>query len=222
VPIVRRGARDFMAAGKRSMKMAFGKWRGGDFQPLCKWDGRFGRFSTEDRVDGQKVQRDITDGFTAAFDLKNAGQGWLLFPQGAAPETRLFPVDVEDIGPTPGENWREGVRLEVKIEGEDFWRELMSTAIGLWHGLDELHTEFVELSREHPDMVPVVELDEVHAIQTSNGTIYEPSFSIIDWIGRDAVPAPRPRPQPKAVRAPAKTAKSRPAKRNDLDEEAPF
>jgi hypothetical protein len=200
--------------------MAFGKRRGGDFQPLCKWDGRTGRLYTEDRdQSGQKVQNDITDNFCAALDLKNMKQAWLLLVSGRAPEMKLFPMEVEDIGPPPGEGWREGIRLEVKLEGEDFWRECLSTAIGLWNGLDELHDDFVELARENPDMVPLVQLDEVRQIPGKNGMSHEPVFSIVDWIDRDDVPPPRPIPKTKPAVAEPK--KKKPA-RDDLDDEIGF
>src|SRR5215831_5690839 len=128
------------------MQMAFAKRKtgGGESFPLAKWDGRVGRLYTQDREqDGRgewhSVQNDVTDGFVAAFNLASTEHGYMRFPKGAAPETVMVPMG-EDIGEMPeGENWQEGLRLQVKMPGEDFWRTLMSSAIGLWRSLDRLH-----------------------------------------------------------------------------------
>lgn len=210
-----RAIRSRWRRDKGEMKMAFGKRRGGDLQPLLKWDGRVGRFYTQDRVDGQAVQNDVTDNFAAVFDLERLEHGWLHFPRGAAPETKLFPATAEDIGPPPGEDWREGVRLEAKLEGDEEWRELLSSAFGLWNGLDGLHTEFIGIAKDHPGEVPIVQLNDVHEIQTSNGKIYEPVFTIVDWIDRDAMPPPRPRQKPQPKPRPQPAAK----KRADMDDD---
>jgi hypothetical protein len=114
--------------------MAFGKRKtGGDLKPLLKWDGRIGRFYTQDQVDGQPEQKDVTDSFCAVIDLESAEKGWLRFPKGAAPEMDLFPLDVDDIGDPPeGDGWKEGLRFQSRLEGQDVWRETLTAAVGLW------------------------------------------------------------------------------------------
>src|SRR6516165_12741396 len=92
----------------------------------------------DERGEWHGVQNDVTDGFVAAFNLAGTEHGYMRFPKGAAPETVMVPMG-EDIGEMPdGENWQEGLRLQVKMPGEDFWRTLMSSAIGLWRSLDRL------------------------------------------------------------------------------------
>ena len=108
----------------------------------------------------------------------------------------------EDIGEMPeGENWQEGLRLQVKMPDEDFWRTMMSSAIGLWRSLDRLHDQYVELASAHPGKVPVVELLDVMESKART-TSYMPSFGIIGWVGPDEV-------------------LQRPT-RGDLDDEIPF
>jgi len=102
---------------------------------------------TQDRVhrDGewQTEQHDVTEGFEAIFDLANAEVGWIKFPKGAAPEMALKPVE-EDIGERPSGDHKEGLRLIVKIPGDDAGpRELISTAYAVWHGIDELHDQYL-------------------------------------------------------------------------------
>ena len=119
--------------------MAFGKRKtgGGETYPLLKFDGRVGRLYTQDRErqrngEWQSVQNDVTDRFVAALDIGGIEHGYMRFLKGAAPEMVMVPMG-EDIGEMPeGENWQEGLRLQVKMPGEDFRRTMTSSAIGLW------------------------------------------------------------------------------------------
>jgi hypothetical protein len=173
--------------------MAFAKRKtgGGESFPLVKCDGRVGRLYTQDREQDERgewhsVQNDVTDGFVAAFNLAGIEHGYMRFPKGAAPETVMVPMG-EDIGEMPeGENWQEGLRLQVKMPGEDFWRTLMSSAIGLWRSLDRLHDDYCKFTKQHPGKVPLVELIEV-VESRGRTTSYAPTFGIIDWVDPDEV-----------------------------------
>ena len=188
--------------------MAFAKRKtgGGETFPLLKFDGRVGRLYTQDREqkkngEWQSVQNDVTDRFVAAFDIAGIEHGYMRFPKGAAPEMIMVPMG-EDIGEMPeGENWQEGLRLQVKMPGENFRRTMMSSAIGLWRSLDRLHDQYVELAPAHLGKVPVVKLLDVIESKART-TSYMPSFDIIGWIGPDEV-------------------LHRPT-RGDLDDEIPF
>jgi hypothetical protein len=217
--------------------MAFAKRKtgGGESFPLLKWDGRVGRLYTQDREqqkngEWQSVQNDVTDGFVAAFDIAGTEHGYMRFPKGAAPEMVMVPMG-EDIGEMPeGENWQEGLRLQVKMPGEDFWRTMMSSAIGLWRSLDRLDDQYVELAPAHPGKVPVVELLDVMEVKART-TSYMPSFGIIGWISLDEV-LQRPTEDEDfafETAAPAKRsgndkppAADKVAVRGDLDDEIPF
>src|SRR5262249_4305104 len=150
-----------------------------------------GRFYIQDREqqrngEWQSVKNDVTDGFCAVFDIAGVEHGHMSFPKGGAPETRMYPMG-EDIGEPPGgENWQEGLRLRAKMPGEDFWRTLMSSAIGLWRSLSRLHDQYVELAQKHPGKVPVVELIEVTEVKART-TSYAPTFNIIDWVDPNEV-----------------------------------
>ena len=187
--------------------MAFAKRKtgGGETCPLLKFDGRVGRLYTQDREqqtngEWKSVQNDVTKGFCAVFDLAGVEHGWMRFPKGAAPETVMVPMG-KDIGKMPeGDNWQEGLRLRVKMPGEDFWRTLMSSAIGLWRSLSQLHDQYIEFAQKHPGKVPLVELIDV--MENKDRTSYAPTFNIIDWVDPDEV-------------------LQRPT-RGDLDDEIPF
>ena len=72
------------------------------------------------------------------------------------------------------------------MPGENFWRTMMSSAVGLWRSLDRLHDQYIELTPEHPGKVPVVELLDVTEIKART-TSYMPSFGITGWIGPNEV-----------------------------------
>jgi hypothetical protein len=180
--------------------MALGKRKdSNNFLPLCKYDARTGTFYLQDRVqvdsNWQTTQRDVTDNFRAAFDLENLQVGWLRFPKGSAPECRLVPVG-EDAGDAPSDDWREGLRVLLKMSpalGGDV-RELMSTALSLWNGIDTLHDEYLAGAADHSGELPMVVLSEVRQTKSRSGTNYTPVFEIADWIQRPAdLSGPMPR-----------------------------
>jgi hypothetical protein len=206
--------------------MALGKRKsGGNFLPALKYDARVGTLYLQDRVfEGgrwESEQRDVTDKFRATFDLETAQRGWINFPKGAAPQTVLVPLG-QDPGDPPTSEYKEGLRVLVKMDaslGGDV-RELMSTAVALWNALDDLHDAYLAGSADHPDALPVVDLDTVVETRTMNGTSFTPVFKIVGW-------TPRPPDLPKTVVAkPAPTAatarpKARPVS-TDMDDTIPF
>jgi hypothetical protein len=187
--------------------MAIGKRKsGGDFLPMLKYHARVGTMYLQDRVfengHWENEQRDVTKEFRAAFDLKNMQRGWIKFPKGAAPETKLVPVG-KDPGDPPDEGFKEGIRLLAKMDeslGGDV-RELMSTAVALWNALDALHDAYLADTAKHPDALPVVDLADRVETKTTAGTSVTPVFKIVGWIPRPPnMPAEmaRPAPKPKA------------------------
>jgi hypothetical protein len=204
--------------------VAFAKRKtgGGESFPLLKWDGRVGRLYTQDREQDERgewhsVQNDVTDRFVAAFNLAGIEHGFMRFPKGAAPETGMVPMG-EDIGEMPeGENWQEGLRLQVKMPGEDFLRTLMSSAIGLWRSLDRLHDDYCKFAKQHPGNVPLVELIDVAEIK-GRTTSYAPTFKIIDWVDPNEV-LQRPTEDRSASSQPGK---AKVTARGDTDDEIPF
>lgn len=153
----------------------------------------------------------------AIFDLANVQVGWMKFPKGAAPEMVLKPVG-EDIGVCPSGDHKEGLRLIVKILDDDAGpREMLSTSLALWRGIDELHNEYLAGIDANPGKLPVVVLANRREMRSQGNVNYEPIFDIIDWV-------PRPADQPVngiAVAAPAKSQK-RGSGSGDMDGPIPF
>ena len=223
----RRRTAQTLEAEHRSKDMALGKRKtGGDFLPVLKYDARIGEFYQSDRVfsngEWETEQHNIQkDDFRVIFDLHNTQIGWIYFPKGSAPETVLVPAG-QDPGDAPSDKHKEGVRVVVKMAdalGGDV-RELMSTAVGLWNGIDQLHDEYLAAAKDHPGELPVVILSEIRETKTAAGTSCAPIFAIADWV-------PRPRDLPLAGMPPPVAATRKPAtlgKRvhRALDEEIPF
>jgi hypothetical protein len=204
----------------------------GNFLPSYKYDARAGTLYKQDRVyrDGawQSEQHDATED-EAIFDLANVQVGWMKFPKGAAPEMVLKPVG-EDIGERPSKDHKEGLRLLVKIPDDPAGpRELLSTSIALWHGIDGLHTEFLAGLKANPGKLPLVALADTREVRSQDNVNFEPIFEIVKWVPRPAdlpvngIPAAAPvTPKSKSESKSEPEPKKRGSFRGDLDDEIPF
>jgi len=174
--------------------MSLGKRIGGsgDIPPLVKFDARAGVAYRCDRArapDGEWYtnQTNITDNFSAVFDMENAEIGWAAFSSGGPPNFVMFPVG-SDIGNPPSDKHKQGFRLRLKLaKGSGGGvREFASTAASTWQAIDKLHTEFEKERGKHPGKLPLVKLTEVKPNKTPMGTTYLPIFKITSWVVRPA------------------------------------
>jgi hypothetical protein len=185
---------------KNAMSIGKRKSGGGEFLPILKYDARSGRFFKVDRVfdNGrwETEHTDVTEGFEATFDMPSLQVGWISFPSGAAPETRLVPAG-HDHGAAPNESYKEGFRILVQFEGTT--REFMSTAAAVWKAMDALHDLYIAEADKHPALLPKIGLASVRAEKIGQSTNYSPVFRIVDWGPRPAnMPAPTPTSAPGA------------------------
>jgi hypothetical protein len=186
--------------------------------PSIRYEARIGSFYLRDRVlvDGVWEPNEKTipnEDFQAVIDLKNILVGYIDFPTGAPPDTKLVAAG-QDFGEPPTKKHKLGVRLLMKL-GDGGLRELMSTAIGLWAGVDKLHDEYLAEAGKHTGKLPVVGIRDVIKTTISNGVSCEPVFVIEDW-------AERPPELPLAsIPLSVPTAEKKP-QRADMDDEIPF
>ncbi len=201
--------------------MAIGKRKSsGNFLPVLKYDAKIGQLYLQDRVyeNGrwETEQRDITKEFRAAFDLENLQKGWIRFPKGAAPETSMARIG-EEYGDPPSGDFKEGLHILVKMDeacGGDA-RELLSTAVSLWYGIDALHDDYLAGRDKHPGCIPVCDLDHTTETKTEKGSSFTPTFKIVGWI-------PRPPDLPLTETArPIPKLRVKGSARADMDEELP-
>ena len=89
-------------------------------------------------------------------------------------------------GEAPSTKHKLGCRLIVRLDDsiDGSVRELMSTAVGLWAGIDNLHDDFVADAKDHAGEVPVVVMINAIKTETSAGTSFEPVFAIEEWVAR--------------------------------------
>jgi hypothetical protein len=181
--------------------MAFGFTfnSGEDFLPIIKYDARAGRLSRRDRINNENTDVDITRTFKAVFDFENVEVGWINFPAGGAPDFRLVPYDGSPMPPKPGDTYKQGLRMMVKLGkecGGDV-RELASNAAAFLEGINKLHDAYLSGVAQNPGKLPVVTLQDSIATTKGSGekksTNYVPVFAITGWVPRpqDLVHKPR-------------------------------
>jgi hypothetical protein len=208
--------------------MGLGKRRQTSILLRLKYDGRAGKFSLINRIHEHgewfSNQVDIAQGdFRAVFDLDNLETGWIHYPKGDIPDLKLVKVG-QDHGDPPSDQHKEGVRLLVLMDDDlsGDVRELMSTAGGLWNGLDTLHNVYMVDRDKNPGKLPVVVLSGTIDSGSATNPGYEPVFSISEWVPRPAelplqgIPSSQ---SAKKKRAPGTASRSH---KSDMDDEIPF
>jgi hypothetical protein len=129
----------------------------------------------------------------------------------------------QDIGERPSKKHKEGARIITAMVDETGPRELLTTAIGVWNGLSELHDVYLSEAQDHPDKVPIVGITEMREETMGKGPSFEPVFVTLDWVDRPAyLPATGiPFTVAAKKKEPALTA-TPPSRAKDPDDEIPF
>jgi hypothetical protein len=145
---------------------------------------------------------------------------------GTTSETGRTANTTQDYGDPPGDDWKEGVRLLLQMAGEHAEtgaRELLSTAVGFWEALSDLHDAFLAGAADHPGMLPVVEIERVRELPGKTVS-YAPVFKIVTWVPRPpglptgGIARVAPKSAPNANGA----ATRRPKVLDDMQDEIPF
>lgn len=167
--------------------MSLGFTPQGDFNDFIKYDARSGRFS---RVD-QKEPTDITQGFSALFDLAQIDVGWVMFAANSAPEFTVSRVG-QELPARPTDKHKRGFRMKVKLAqaiGGDC-REFSSAAGCVIAAIDDLHSAYESAPEAAKGMLPLVTLTGSTPVKTNtpqgSTTNYRPIFSIVRWLPRPA------------------------------------
>lgn len=163
---------------------------GGDFPQIIKYDARAGRMHRIDRVQGSEAtSTEITQGFTAIFDMANIEVGWVLFEPNAAPDWHMVKIG-QPKPARPSEHHRQAFRINVKLSkaaGGDV-RELGSSANCMIASFEELHNSYEAAAESKQGMLPVVAMIGTEQIKSGSGaktsTNYKPKFEIKSWVKR--------------------------------------
>ncbi len=183
---------------------------GGERKPIIKYDARAGRIHRIDRVAGANVPTEITNGFTAVFDLAGIEVGWARWNSGGAPEWKMVKVgQPKPAKPAPDfkQTFRLNIKLNSKIGGDV--REFASSAACVIGAVDKLYDDYMAAPERSQGKLPVVALTGTTMITSGSGaqksTNYAPNFAITNWMARPAdmagvsapvVPRPVSRPAP--------------------------
>ena len=198
---------------------------GGDFTAIVKYDARAGRIFREDRSQDAggtwgKDSVDLTGSFKAIFDFENIEVGYIMFPQGGAPDFQM--VGLGDPYPQrPSDKHMQGVRFMLKLAKDSAGeaspiRELAGTSAVFRMGIDELHDAYTAQKAANPGKLPIVTLKSTLPVTSGSGTKkstnYQPVFEIIGWAARPDdlvfVPKARTKQAAQATSAAASTAPS--------------
>ena len=173
-----------------------------DFTPFLKFNGKAGRWYT--RADTGEDKEILN--LTAIFDLANIRTGWILFAEGAAPDTVW---DNGAIPAAPSPKHKRGFAVNVyspqKIGG---LREFSSTSNGAIIAIKELYDTYEKQYDPQKKLVPVVTCESVQAVKSKFGTNYQPVLKIVKWV---------PRPHDLGDTAPAAA-----AVRDDFNDDIPL
>ena len=154
---------------------------GGDIVPMIKYDARAGRFSRDNA--------DITQGFSAVFDLAQVDIGWIRFASMQAPDFVL--VRAGQTPPDrPSKDHKRGVRLMCVLArtiGGDV-REFSSAAGCVIDAIDDLHSAYAAAPEAAEGKLPIVALTGSSPVKTQTPTgqttNYRPNFTITGWVDR--------------------------------------
>lgn len=164
---------------------------GGDFKSYVKIDSRSGRVLRRKNVDkGETSDVDVTNGFTAVFDLANVEVGWAMFTAGSAPAYVMVPIG-QPIPPKPQGDWKQGVKFEVALASAlgGGIHEFATTAKAVLGAIDALHTEYAAAPEAAAGKLPIVAMTGTRMVESKmpNGSTnrnYAPVFEIKGWTDR--------------------------------------
>lgn len=165
----------------------------GDFIPYLKYDARAGRwFRKENRDKGETSPVDVTNGFTAVFDLATIEAGWIDFPTGAAPIQITRPISQGIPPKPPGGNFKQGFRMMVALPAHlgGGAYEVSSSAKAMIGAIDALHTACSAAPEMAQGKLPIIAMTGTSMIETNGpkGVTrnYAPVFAIQGWAPRPA------------------------------------
>jgi hypothetical protein len=192
--------------------------RTGDFTPYLKFNGKAGRWYIKNDM-GDEVE--VTD-LNAIFDLAQIKTGWILFTEGAAPDTVW---DNGAMSQQPSPKHRRGFSVNVfspqKLGGV---REYSSSSNVSIVSIKELHDAFERAPEAQQGLVPVVKCERIDPIKSKFGTNFQPVLKIDRWVNRpEAMPLESqgtlPLPRAPATHVPPPINQAATAPTNEDDEE---
>ena len=166
---------------------------GGDFTPWLKYDARAGRwFRKGDRDKGEQGPVDVTNNFSAVFDLATIEVGWIDFPSGAAPVFITQPISAGIPQRPTGGTFKQGFRMRAALPaalGGGVY-EVAASAKAVIGSIDAIHTAYTAAPEAAQGKLPVVAMTGTTMIETTTpkgiNRNYSPTLVIQSWVARPA------------------------------------
>jgi hypothetical protein len=120
------------------------------------------------------------------IDHESVKTGWGLMKEDSAPDW-VWDNQLGDSGPQPTSEHKRGfsVRLYSDLTGTVTWS---TTGTGPVIGFEKIFDEIWNTKDVHPDMVADVKYFGSKALKIGKGNTREPTFRIVNWVSRSAVP----------------------------------
>lgn len=180
--------------------MAFGlpTASSGEFTPILKYNAKAGRMYRVDRSEGPSgwtsEDVDVSDNFSAVFDLENIRVGWQHFgPQGPQRVMGIYQKEPTPARPTDTDEdgkplYKAGFVLLVALSKDcgGGVREFSSSAGLVVEAVGSLHDAYLGAPEKAQGKLPVVKFDRAIPEKSKHGTNYRPEFSIVGWVDRPA------------------------------------
>jgi hypothetical protein len=181
----------------------------GSFASYVKVDARSGRVLRRKNTErGEQSDVDITEAFSAVFDLANIKVGWAHFVAGAAPSYVMAKIG----DPKPqrlSDQYKEGFLVQLALPSQlgGGVHEFSSTAAAVKQSMDKLYTAYLAAPEREAGKLPAVKIARMTMVESKmpNGQTtrnFSPEFEVIGWVDRPVSMVEGAQPAP-AQTAPA-------------------
>lgn len=172
----------------------------GSISSYVKIDARSGRVLRRKNMErGEQSDVDITNEFSAVFDLANIKVGWAHFVAGAAP-SYVMAVIGDPKPQRPSDQYKEGFLVQLALPAGlgGGVHEFSSTAGAVKQSMDKLYTAYLAAPERASGKLPVVKIAGMSMVESKmpNGQTtrnFSPNLEIVGWVDRpaslDAAPA---------------------------------
>jgi len=184
----------------------------GSISSYVKIDARSGRVLRRKNMErGEQSDVDITNDFSAVFDLANIKVGWAHFVAGAAPSYVMALIG--DPKPQrPSDQYKEGFLMQLALPSGlgGGVHEFSSTAGAVKQSMDKLYTAYLAAPERASGKLPVVKIAGMSMVESKmpNGQTtrnFSPNLEIVAWVDRPAALDAAPATATSASPAPAAT-----------------
>lgn len=170
-----------------------------DRTPVLAFNAKSGRLALHDRVQDDSgewstVKTDVTKASPVfAIDWGRLEVGFIFFANNRAPLWAMAPYGQPPVAEpeSPGLaangkplRYKAGFRVPVVGRAIGGVREFAGNAAAIIAGMNTLHDEYEAASEARAGKLPLVQLSDTIEVQSTQGSNYQPVFTIVSWVDR--------------------------------------